>query len=139
MIYCCFVGPLKDKRLKDLISDFHKRAQKLWPFTLLEAPEDPKALKAWIETRKGKGDWISLDAHGKAMDSVAFSRWATSHPRDLYFVAWGAEGPPEGLEVPGAKSVSLSPLTFNHEVARFILVEQLYRAGALLRGHPYPK
>lgn len=139
MIYCCFVGPIKDKRLKELIVDFHKRSRKLWPFILLEAPEDPKALKIWIEKKKGKGDWISLDAHGKGMDSVAFFRWVTSHPRDLYFVAWGAQGPPKGLDLPEAKSVSLSPLTFNHEVARFILVEQLYRAGALLRGHPYPK
>jgi 23S rRNA (pseudouridine1915-N3)-methyltransferase len=139
MVHCCFVGPLKDERLKELIEDFHRRSQKLWPFSLLEVPEAPKALKSWVEARKGKGDWISLDAHGKSLDSNAFFRWVTAHPRDIFFMAWGADGPPKGLVIPNLKSVSLSPLTFNHEIARFILVEQLYRSGALLRGHPYPK
>ena len=139
MIYCCFVGPLKDKRLKDLIADFHRRSQKLWPFTILEIPEEPKSLASWIQSRAGKGDWVSLDAHGESMDSERFFRWVTAHPRDIYFVAWGAEGPPPNFRLPKAKSIGLSPMTFNHEVARFILVEQLYRSGALLRGHPYPK
>ncbi|HVZ81948.1 MAG TPA: 23S rRNA (pseudouridine(1915)-N(3))-methyltransferase RlmH [bacterium] len=139
MIHCCFVGPIKDVRLKDLVFDFHRRSQKLWPFTILEVPEDPKDLRAWITAKSGKGDWISLDAHGKSMDSTAFCGWVTAHSRDLYFMAWGADGPPKGLELPAAQSISLSTLTFNHEVARFILVEQLYRAGALLRGHPYPR
>lgn len=139
MIYCCFVGPIKDHRIRELTEDFHRRLERLWPVTLLEIPEKTKALSDWLEGKKAKGDWVSLEAHGAAMDSATFIQWVTRSSRDLHFVIWGADGPPSGLTLDHFKRLSLSPMTFNHEIARLLLMEQLYRAGATLKGHPYPR
>jgi len=82
---------------------------------------------------------VSLDAHGETLDSPAFTEWVTRSSRDLYFLGWGADGPPPDLPNKDMKSLSLSPMTYSHELARVLLLEQLYRAGASLRGHPYPR
>jgi 23S rRNA (pseudouridine1915-N3)-methyltransferase len=139
VIYCVFIGPTKDKRLKQFVGEFQQRLERLWPITLMELPEKPKDILKWIEGKQGRGLFVSLDAHGQSMDSKAFSQWVTQSPRDIYFFGWGAEGPPPQVPLSGFKSLSLSPMTFSHEMARLLLLEQLYRAGSLLRGHPYPK
>jgi 23S rRNA (pseudouridine1915-N3)-methyltransferase len=59
--------------------------------------------------------------------------------RDQVFVIGGADGLPEGWRARADLLLSLSPMTFPHELARAILAEQIYRAFATLRGHPYPR
>ena len=139
MIYCAFVGPFKDDRLRDLTLEFHRRSERLWPVTLVEIPERTKDILKWVGEKEKKGTLISLDAQGQSLDSKAFTQWVTQSPRDLYFLGWGAEGPPEEVRAKGLKSLSLSPMTYSHEMARVLLMEQLYRAGATLKGHPYPR
>lgn len=82
---------------------------------------------------------VSLDPHGESMDSLGFGQWVTKSSRDIYFFAWGPDGPPQGLSKDPFRSLSLSPMTYSHEMARVLLMEQLYRAGAALKGHPYPR
>ena len=139
MIFCYFVGPFKEKRFEQLVVDYQKRLSRLWPVTVSEVSEDFKSIQKIMDSKKNKGDLVSLDAHGKSMDSQAFASWVTAFPRDIHFFAWGAERPTKGLVGLPSKSLSLSPMTYSHELARVLLMEQLYRAGALLRGHPYPK
>ncbi len=139
MVYCVFVGGFKDKRLRQLAGEFNQRLQRLWPVTVVEIPGKDKDILGFIRRKEGKGLLISLDAHGKSMDSNAFGKWVTQSPRDFYFFAWGAEGPPKTVGGAMGPSLSLSPMTYSHEMARILLMEQLYRAGAALRGHPYPK
>ena len=59
--------------------------------------------------------------------------------RDRTFVIGGAAGVPAALRVQAATSWSLGPLTLPHELARVVVVEQLYRASTILRGEPYHK
>ena len=79
-----------------------------------------------------------LDAEGEAMESVAFSRWMEGRRmdgRDLYFVIGGAFG---GLDLPRTDhQLSLGPMTLPHQLARVVLLEQLYRAHKILAGEPY--
>jgi 23S rRNA (pseudouridine1915-N3)-methyltransferase len=138
MIYCVFIGSFKDKRLQQLAAEYHRRLERLWPVTLLELPENPKGIAKFIENKKGRVVLVSLDAHGESLDSSDFIKWVTQSSRDLYFFAWGADGPPKELRKIGMKSLGLSPMTYSHELARVLLMEQLYRAGATLKGHPYP-
>ena len=64
---------------------------------------------------------------------------ATERVREIVFLCGAAEGFPEALARRATMRISLSPMTFSHELARVMLAEQLYRAFALLAGHPYPK
>jgi 23S rRNA (pseudouridine1915-N3)-methyltransferase len=85
---------------------------------------------------------ILLDPGGKAMDTAAFvelvSR-AEMEGRDLVFVVGGADGLPAEWRGRAETLLSLSRMTFPHEMARVMLAEQIYRAFATLRGHPYPR
>ena len=78
-----------------------------------------------------------LDDRGEAMDSVAFSRWVQARREaavDVCFVIGGAYG----LDLPEADHrLSLGPLTMPHQLARVVLLEQLYRAHRILAGEPY--
>ena len=122
-----------------MADDYARRLDKLWPVTVIEVKEDPKDIVKELEAKKKKGLLVSLDAHGEAMDSSAFTQWVTRSSRELFFIAWGADGPPGSVLRKDMKSLSLSPMTYPHELARVLLMEQLYRAGAALKGHPYPR
>lgn len=86
---------------------------------------------------------IYLDPAGKAMDSPQLAAWIgrlEQEGREAVFVIGGAEGLPEAWRKdPGATLLSLSPMTFPHELARAMAAEQIYRAFTILRGHPYPR
>jgi 23S rRNA (pseudouridine1915-N3)-methyltransferase len=86
---------------------------------------------------------VLLDAAGKQHTSQSFARWLGDlrdrGARELCFYCGAAEGFPSGLSSEKAQRISLSTLTMPHEFARVVLAEQIYRASAILAGHPYPK
>lgn len=59
--------------------------------------------------------------------------------RDLVFLLGGHDGLPAGWARRAEQRISLSAMTFPHELARVMLAEQIYRAFTTLRGHPYPR
>lgn len=125
--------------------------------TLLEDYVDRIGHYAKIEVREVRADSaaslkkldfsgatvVLLDAGAKQLNSQQFSEWIRSRrdrgEREIIFLCGAAEGFPEALERQATARISLSPLTFSHELARVMLAEQIYRAFALLAGHPYPK
>ena len=80
---------------------------------------------------------VLLDVGGRTLDSVALSRWLEERRmagRDVCFVIGGAEG----IELePVDERLSFGPMTFPHQLARVMLVEQLFRAHKILAGEPY--
>ena len=85
---------------------------------------------------------VLLDPAGKALDTPAFVALvsqAEMEGRDLAFVVGGADGLPADWRARADLLVSLSRMTFPHELARAMLAEQIYRAFATLRRHPYPR
>jgi len=86
---------------------------------------------------------VLLDATGKQFTSQQFARWIGDlrdrGTRELVFLCGDAEGFSEELRVRAKQKISLSTLTMPHEFARVVLAEQIYRAFAILAGHPYPK
>lgn len=86
---------------------------------------------------------VLLDPAGKSMRSEELAGWlGRQRDQGLGSLAFGLGGPlglsPAGLERAGL-TLSLSPLTMTHELARLVLLEQLYRAMTILNGHPYHK
>jgi 23S rRNA (pseudouridine1915-N3)-methyltransferase len=104
-------------------------------------PESATSLKRLDSD--ANGTVVLLDAAGKKLSSEEFAEWIRScrdrGERGLVFLCGEADGFPERLAKRAAMRISLSPLTFSHELARVMLVEQIYRAFAILSGHPYPK
>jgi len=86
---------------------------------------------------------VLLDAAGKQYTSQHFARWLGDlrdrSTRELVFLCGDAEGFPDELRARAKQKISLSTLTMPHEFARVVLAEQIYRAFAILAGHPYPK
>ncbi len=86
---------------------------------------------------------VLLDATGKQFSSAEFARWLNDlrdrGARELVFLCGDATGFPESLWRSAKQKLSLSKLTMPHEFARVVLAEQIYRAFAILAGHPYPK
>lgn len=104
-------------------------------------PESAASLKR-LDT-SANGAVVLLDAAGKKLSSEQFAEWLRTcrdrGERELVVLCGAAEGFPEPLAKRVSLRISLSPLTFSHELARVMLAEQIYRAFAILSGHPYPK
>jgi 23S rRNA (pseudouridine1915-N3)-methyltransferase len=86
---------------------------------------------------------VLLDAAGKQFTSQQFAKWLGDlhdrGTRELAFLCGDAAGFPGDLRAAAKQKLSLSTLTMPHEFARVVLAEQIYRAFAILAGHPYPK
>jgi 23S rRNA (pseudouridine1915-N3)-methyltransferase len=85
---------------------------------------------------------VLLDPAGKALNSHQFAdviAKAELEARDLVFVIGGHDGLPPGWRERADWLLSLSAMTFAHELARVMLAEQIYRSFTILRGHPYSK
>lgn len=86
---------------------------------------------------------VLLDAAGKQFSSQEFAKWLGDlrdrGTRELVFLCGDAAGFPDDLRAAAKQKISLSTLTMPHEFARVVLAEQIYRAFAILAGHPYPK
>ncbi len=85
---------------------------------------------------------IALDPDGRPLNSAGFAklvREAELSARDLVFLVGGADGLPRDWREGADMLLSLSAMTLPHGLARVVLAEQIYRAFATLRGHPYPR
>jgi 23S rRNA (pseudouridine1915-N3)-methyltransferase len=100
----------------------------------------PDRIDLWAKHPTGRK--IFLDPAGKPLDSAAFATLiskAEMEGRDLIFLIGAHDGLPQGWAARADSLLSLSAMTFPHEMARAMLAEQIYRAFATLRGHPYPR
>ncbi|MSO41825.1 MAG: 23S rRNA (pseudouridine(1915)-N(3))-methyltransferase RlmH [Solirubrobacterales bacterium] len=86
------------------------------------------------------GDLIALDRGGRRLDSLAWSRWLDERrlaARDLCFAIGGPQGLPAEVLEDSRERLSLGPQTMAHQLARVVLLEQLFRAVKILAGEPY--
>ncbi|HWP34799.1 MAG TPA: 23S rRNA (pseudouridine(1915)-N(3))-methyltransferase RlmH [Thermodesulfobacteriota bacterium] len=117
-----------------------------------ESPVGPKADPARVLAEEGErllaacsagARLVALDRGGRALDSEAFAayigRQRAEGVKELVFAVGGPLGLADAVLKKAALVLSLSPLTLTHEMARLVLLEQLYRAETILRGEPYHK
>lgn len=140
-----FLGKTRNPHLRALIEDYRKRIARFTSIEIVEWKTTDGGPWAVGEARGKDASTpvVLLDAGGKEQTSQEFARWlakqANSGRRRLVFLLGGAEGFAEGAKKEADILLSLSRMTLPHELARVVLLEQLYRAWALLREHPYPK
>ena len=137
-IFVYFIGKPKDPHANAVAGDFLGRAARYAPTVMQEIRPDRTDL--WAKHPSGRK--IFLDPAGKPMDSAAFAQLVARSEmegRDLVFLIGGHDGLPSGWAARADLLLSLSAMTFPHELARAMLAEQIYRAFATLRGHPYPR
>jgi 23S rRNA (pseudouridine1915-N3)-methyltransferase len=141
-IHLVMLGKTRRPEIRGLLEDYGGRIGRFSEVTFTELREDSAA-----SLRKLAFDpaavVVLLDDAGKSQTSAQFARWLGETrdrgAREIVFLCGGAAGFPEALRRRATQKLSLSPFTFSHELARAMLAEQLYRAFAILAGHPYPK
>lgn len=137
-IFLYYIGKPRDAHANSIAADFVSRASRYASCEMREIR--PERTDLWAKHPAARR--IFLDPAGKPMDTAAFVglvSQAEMEGRDLVFVVGGADGLPADWRMRADLLLSLSRLTFPHELARAMLAEQIYRAFATLRGHPYPR
>ncbi|NOQ55866.1 MAG: 23S rRNA (pseudouridine(1915)-N(3))-methyltransferase RlmH [Nanohaloarchaea archaeon] len=133
--------------LKDYEIDLIRRIKRFSRFELIELKEDKSRTPAQIIEKEAikildrikDGDKVYvLDILGKSMDSVAFSEMF-KEVADITFVIGGAYGLSESVKKRADKLISFSLMTFNHQLARIMLLEQVYRGFSIINGRKYHK
>ena len=147
------VGRLRDPAVRAACDDYLTRLRRLGGVTVREVTEAGRAGTTPAVARRIEAErlraacpagalLIALTRAGRVRTSEQFAelvgRWRES-PRDVALLIGGAWGLAEPLVADTDVTLSLSTMTLPHELARLVLLEQLYRAGTILRGEPYHK
>lgn len=146
------VGKTANKHFQADINDYAERIGHYMPFDFVTIPELKNTKSLSEEQQKNaEGEQILkqiqssdtvvlLDEHGKELRSVEYARWLAQKQqtvRRLVFVIGGPYGfSPEVYERANEK-LSLSKMTFSHQMVRLVFAEQLYRACTIIKGEPY--
>jgi 23S rRNA (pseudouridine1915-N3)-methyltransferase len=135
------LGKTRRPEMRAVLDDYVKRIGRSCPIEITEVRDADAALKKLDADRAATA--VLLDASGKVLDSNALAKWLGElrdrGTRELIFLCGDADGFSEPLRQRAHQKLSLSAMTYSHELARVMLAEQLYRAFAILSGSPYPK
>lgn len=147
------VGRTVEKHYITAINDYVERIKHYTPFDMEVIPELKNTKNLSMEQQKEKegelilkalqpGDVVVLlDEHGKEFRSIEFAEWAEKKMhtvnKRLVFIIGGPYGFSKDIYAAAQEKISLSKMTFSHQMIRLIFVEQLYRAMNILASGPY--
>lgn len=147
-----WVGKTRNAHLRSLCDDYLERMRHLVPCRVVEVRDVAQGRGLDLRAREGAkiarvlpdgARIVTLDADGKELSSDGFARWLADEQnrgtREIAFVLGGPEGLHEAIRGRADWRFSLGRLTWTHEIARVLLLEQIYRAFTILRGIPYHK
>ena len=147
------VGKTDKKWVKDGIDIYMSRLKHYISFSLIEIPElknvaslskeqiKEKEAELILKNLRADDDLILLDERGQFMGSIEFSKFInnkiTFNNKNIVFLIGGAYGFSESIYNRAGGKISLSKMTFSHQMVRVIFIEQLYRAFSIIKGEPY--
>lgn len=146
------VSKTTDKHLAVGINDYTERISHYIPFEITVIPDLKNTKSLTEEQQKNKeGELILqklqpsdtvvlLDEHGKEYRSIEFADWLQrkqNTARRLVFVVGGPYGFSNAVYARANEKLSLSKMTFSHQMVRLLFVEQIYRACTIIKGEPY--
>ena len=146
------VGKTQDKNFVKGIEEYVSRIVHYLPFTITTIPE-LKNTKSLTESQQKEREGerilkeiqpsdtvVLLDEHGKEFRSIAYASWLQKQQntaRGLVVVIGGPYGFSKAVYDRANEKISMSKMTFSHQMVRLIFVEQLYRACTIIKGEPY--
>lgn len=146
------VGKTNDKHFQAGIDDYVGRIGHYMPFSITVIPE-LKNTKALTEEQQKEREGelilkllqpsdtlVLLDEHGKEFRSVEFASWIEKKQqtvRRLVFCIGGPYGFSQAVYQRANEKISLSRMTFSHQMVRLVFTEQVYRACTIIKGEPY--
>lgn len=151
-IVLLFVGKTDDKKIKSLTEEYIKRSKRFIPIEIKELPDIKNRSLSQPERKEREGEqilneigaqdqMILLDENGKEYSSRGFAAFIEEKmqkaPRRLYLVIGGPYGFSDAVYQAANGLISLSQMTFSHQMVRLFLAEQVYRACTILNGIPY--
>lgn len=147
------IGKTDDKYILDGIEKYAKRLKHYIPFSIVEIPDLKNTKNLSTEQQKSKeaelikknltptDHLVLLDEKGKDYTSVQFSGFLNkkmvSGLQNLVFVIGGPYGFDQAIYDMASDKVSLSKMTFSHQMVRLFFTEQIYRGFTILKGEPY--
>lgn len=146
------VGKTTDRHFQAGIADYTERIGHYMPFELVTIPElkNTKSLSE-DQQKTAEGEQILkliqpsdtvvlLDEHGRELRSIEFARWLEQKrntARRLIFIIGGPYGFSPAVYARANEQLSLSKMTFSHQMIRLTFTEQVYRACTIIKGEPY--
>ena len=146
------VGKTTDKHFQAGINDYAERISHYMPFDIVTIPElkntkslsedQQKAMEGELILKQlqASDTLVLLDEHGKEPRSIELAKWLEQKQqtaRRLVFVIGGPYGFSEAVYKRANEQLSLSRLTFSHQMVRLVFTEQIYRACTIIKGEPY--
>lgn len=147
------MGKTDDKEISNLVKYYQNRLPKYWNFEIIEIADvknaknlSPDLLKKeegklFLNLIENSDTVVLLDEKGKQFTSHEFAskidNWMTSSVKKVYIIIGGAYGFSEEMYERANEKMSLSKMTFTHQMIRLFFVEQIYRADQILQGKPY--
>lgn len=134
------VGKIKDKALAAKIAEFGKRIQfdaKLEVLELKDSSREKESARLAEIIDKEQGFVFILSEDGKEFSSTEFAERLNSIDKKMIFVIGGPYGMTQELKDKADILLSLSQMTFTHEMARLFLTEQIFRAISIIKGRKY--
>jgi 23S rRNA (pseudouridine1915-N3)-methyltransferase len=136
------VGKIKDPSWQHKIEEYAGRIRHDIRLELAEIKDSgPKteAVRLLGHVKHRDARIIALDERGKQFSSQGFARFLDGIPQRIVFIVGGPTGLDESVRQAAHDVVALSGLTFTHEIARVLLLEQIYRALSILKNRRYHK
>ncbi len=153
MFHVVAVGRVRNPSLRAACEDYLERSHRYIKLRMREVPDGARGsksrtvvlreeAKAILRATPSNARLVALSRSGRQLDSRAFAaaldQWR-QNPQDLAFLIGGAYGLGDAVQDRCDDAIRLSDLTLPHELARLVLLEQIYRGNTILKGEPYHK
>lgn len=143
-ITIAWIGKTKEPAIRALTEDYLKRVSRYARIEAVELRDEPALLAACSRRasgKAGKSTLVLLDARGRQFSSEQFAQFLGDHldrsALPLIFAIGPADGFSDAARDSAQHIISLGKMTLAHELARIVLLEQIYRAFTIRKGHPY--
>jgi len=136
------IGRIKDRELEIMARDFAKRIShdiRLTIESIKDSNPEQEAKRLLTRIKKQPGFVFALSEYGRTYTSKQFSTRLYELETRVYFIIGGPFGLPPAIEKAAHELLSLSAMTFPHEMAQVMLLEQIYRAISIHHGRKYHK